>query len=68
MAVALIILPVALLAGYGHWLATRNFTPLDIPVSLSHGHIRTTDFCVNITGEYFVDFIVDRSFPYTLSA
>jgi len=62
IAVALIILPVALLTGYGHWLATRDFTPLDIPVSLSHGHIRTNDFYVNITGEYFVDFIVDRSF------
>lgn len=62
VAVALIVLPVALLAGYGHWLATRNFRPLDVPVSLSRGHIRSRDFYVNVTGRYSVYFRLDRSF------
>jgi hypothetical protein len=62
VAVALIVLPVVLLAGYGRWLATRNFRPLDVPVSLSRGHISTNDFYVNIAGRYSIYFNLDRSF------
>src|ERR1035438_2550632 len=62
--IALIVLPILLLAGYGRWLGTRNFTPLDVPVLFSRGHIRTHDFYVDVTGQYFVDFKVDYPLAY----
>jgi len=52
IAAALIICPVVALIGYKHWLDTRTFEPLDMPISLSRGHIRTPDFYINLTGEY----------------
>jgi hypothetical protein len=44
IAAALIIFPIVGLIGDKHWLDTRILVPLDVPVSLSPGHIRTGDF------------------------
>jgi biopolymer transport protein ExbD len=64
IAIILILLGIALPAGYGRWMGTRTFVALDQQVSLSPGHIRTADFDVNLAGWYQVGVDVDRGFPY----
>lgn len=64
-AAAVIIGPVLAVLGYKRWLDTRTFEPLNIPVSLSRGHIRTPDFYINLTGEYRVLLDVDFAATYS---
>jgi hypothetical protein len=40
--------------GVCRWLSTRIQTPLDIPVSLARGHIRTPEFPINFDSDYIV--------------
>jgi hypothetical protein len=37
-----------------HWMATRIFVPVDMPVSLKRGHIRTGPFLINLRATYSV--------------
>ena len=53
-----IILPRACL----HWLETRTFVPLDMPVSLSRGDIKTPEFFINLKGWYQIVIWVDSDF------
>jgi biopolymer transport protein ExbD len=64
VAIALIVIGIALPSTYAHWLYTRTFVPLDIPVSLSPGHIRTNDFYINLKETYYVEINVDEPFTY----
>jgi biopolymer transport protein ExbD len=64
VAVALILVGIVLPAAYGHWLAKRTFVALDIPVSLSRGHIRTDEFYINLREQYLVDVNADYPFTY----
>jgi hypothetical protein len=63
IAVALIILGLISPAIYWHWFKTRTFVAVDIPVTLSRGHITTNDFYINLREEYLVEVNVDE--PYT---
>ena len=47
-----------------YWVNTRTLVPLDIPVTLAPGHIRTGDFNVNVDAY----FSVEIRFPYTGSS
>jgi biopolymer transport protein ExbD/TolR len=62
--IALIVVSTAAPIGYKHWLATRTFVPLDMPVSLSPGHIKTADFYINLKQLYYIDLRVDSPFGY----
>src|SRR5271154_6395256 len=42
------------------WLATRDWVPLDLPVSLSQGHIRVKAIKVNVAGTYTIEILVNR--------
>lgn len=64
-AAALVIVPAVIVAGYKHWLDTRTFEPLDIPISLSRGHVRTPDFYINLKGEFHAGVSVDYEATYT---
>jgi biopolymer transport protein ExbD len=46
--------------GAQYWRATRTVFPFDMPVSLSHGHIRTGDFYINLPASYYVELFNDR--------
>jgi biopolymer transport protein ExbD len=49
------ILMLAGIVGYvsvHHWMTTRSFAPIDIPVSLQAGHLRTGPFPINLGGVY----------------
>jgi len=39
---------VALFLAYRHWFATRTWVAVDMPISLTPGHIRTGNFYVNL--------------------
>ena len=52
VAVALIFLGIGLPTGYRHWMNTRTFVALDLPVSLSRSRIKTPDFEINLEGWY----------------
>ena len=63
-AAALIICPIVALLGYKRWLDTRTFQPLDMPISLSPGHVKTPNFYINLTSEYRAMVDVDYSATY----
>ena len=64
VAAALIICPIVALMGYKHWLDTRIVAPLDVPVSLSRGHVRTQSFVINLKGQYSVEVKPEPPFGY----
>ena len=59
VAIAFILGGVALYAGSQYWLATRKLVPLDIPISLSRGHIRTPEFSINLDSRYHLEMEVE---------
>jgi biopolymer transport protein ExbD len=48
----LAILGIATFATVKHWVDTRTFVPVNSPVSLAAGHIRTGPFRINLKDEY----------------
>jgi len=62
LAIALIFLGVVFYTGSYYWMTTRTFVPLEMPVSLSRGHIRTGNFYINLKERYEVDLAVDYPF------
>jgi biopolymer transport protein ExbD len=58
------ILAVALSWGYGHWLKTRTFEPVDKAVTLEAGRIQTEQFELNLREEYGVQVEVDYGANY----
>lgn len=41
-------------AAVDHWMSTRNVYPVDMPVSLARGHIRTGPFRLNLNANYWI--------------
>jgi hypothetical protein len=74
-AIALFLIGIVMPISYRHWLTTRTFAPLDIPVSLSRGHIKTSEFYINLREQYLVRLAIDEALidwqacrTYTLSS
>ena len=59
LGLGLFIVGVALTVASQYWLATRTFVPLDIPVSLARGHIRSGEFKINLDATYWIDMHLD---------
>lgn len=55
---------IALPVGWTLWAASRIWVPLDIPVSLSRGHIRSEEFKINVESWYWVGVEVERGFDF----
>jgi hypothetical protein len=51
----LMLLGVCLFGGWMLWLVTRVRYPIDLPVSMSVGHIRTPEFRVNLEALYLIE-------------
>jgi len=47
---------VLLYAGLKHWVDTRNFHPVSVPITLGTGEVVEQKFTVNVGGEYWSDF------------
>jgi len=59
--IGLFLAGIALLVGCKCWLASRTLVALDVPVSLSRGHITTHEFDVNLDSGYFIEIEVEKS-------
>ncbi len=51
----------ALYLGSMYWLETRKLIALDVPVSLSRGHIRTEEFSINLDSGYYIEIEVEET-------
>jgi hypothetical protein len=61
LGVALLLAGIGWFLGHAYWIATRTRIPLDMPISLSRGHIRTDDFQVNLASGYYVEIEVQNT-------
>jgi biopolymer transport protein ExbD len=61
---ALILLGVGTHAGIQHWMATRIVYPVDMPISLAAGHIRTGPFRLNLRAAYSVHIGIPSSWQW----
>ena len=54
--IAMVLGGVLLYAGLKHWVDTRNFHPVSVPITLETGEIVEQKFTVNVGGEYWANF------------
>ena len=59
---ALILIGIVWFGGWAYWTATRIWVPVDLPISLSRGHIRTPAFEINKESAYQIEIEVKREF------
>jgi hypothetical protein len=59
---ALILIGIVVFGSWACWAASRTWVPLEVPISLSQGHIRTAQFKINLEGTYSVAIIVEGKF------
>jgi biopolymer transport protein ExbD len=52
--IGLILLGAAILGGWRWWMATRTWVPLEMPISLAKGHIRSPEFSTNFDGSFWI--------------
>lgn len=63
----LIIFGVCSFAGNTAWYKTRNWVPLDVPITLSTGYFTSSDFTVSVKEAYTIQLEVDREVPKQLT-
>lgn len=61
LGLVLFFIATAIFFSAGHWLNSRIFTPLDIPVSLEARQIQSPTFHINLRESYFVSLDLDFS-------
>lgn len=61
LGIALILGGIGWFLGHAYWITTRKRIPLDVPISLSRGHIETDDFQVNLASGYDVEIEVENT-------
>ena len=52
--IGLILLGAAIFGGWRWWMATRTWVPLEMPISLAKGHIRSREFRTNFDGSFWI--------------
>jgi len=61
---ALVASGVAFFGIWAVWLATRTDRPVDVPISLAVGHVRTREFKVNLNTLYIIEVEVQKKIPF----
>jgi hypothetical protein len=51
---ALVVVSLLLLWGTDHWLSTRTFKPVDIPISVDTEKAETGNFLINVSGKFLI--------------
>jgi hypothetical protein len=46
------------------WLSTRTERPVDIPISMAIGHVRTREFKINLNALFTIDIEVQKTIPF----
>ena len=60
---ALLAAGIGILAAWNLWTKTRNFVPLDLPVSLAAGQTVNSEFRLNFDGLYLIEIEAERTVP-----
>ena len=55
---------VILFAGWAGYLVTRSYEPVNMPVTMPVGHVRTKEFRVNIKAPYEIQIEVKKNIPF----
>jgi hypothetical protein len=55
---------IALYGTWATWLATRTDRPVDVPMSMAVGHVRTREFKINLNALYIIDIEVQKTIPF----
>jgi len=55
---------IALYGTWAAWLATRANRPVDLPISMAVGHVRTREFKVNLKALYTIEIEVQKKIPF----
>ena len=61
MGIVLILLGLATYGSIQYWMMTRTFVPVDMPVSLATGHIKTGPFPINLRDVYSIWIDLDEN-------
>ena len=64
LGIALIIAGLVLFVGRVAWFRTRTCVPVRMPISLSVGHIRTSEFKLNLRKLYLIEIEVQKRLPF----
>jgi biopolymer transport protein ExbD len=51
---ALLLIAASIYGGWEWWMATRTWVPLEMPVSLAPGHIRSPEFKINLDAGFWI--------------
>ncbi len=60
---ALISLGIGVFAAWNWWTKTRNFVPLEVPVSLAAGQSLTAPFKLNFDALYLIEIAAEKTMP-----
>jgi hypothetical protein len=60
---ALVILGLGILGAWTWWTKTRNFEPVNAPVSLAAGQSVSTEFKLNFDGLYLIEIQLEKNIP-----
>jgi hypothetical protein len=52
--IGLILIGAAIFGGWRWWIATRTWVPLEMPISLAKGHIRSPEFKINVKSSFWI--------------
>jgi hypothetical protein len=58
--IALVVLGFSVFAAWKAWTATRNGTPVDVPIALRPGETITRDFRLNLDGLYLIEITAEN--------
>jgi hypothetical protein len=64
LGVGFILTGIAAVCGWALWSETRTWVPVDTPISLTVGHIRTPEFKINQNALYEIAIDAERNIPY----
>lgn len=62
--VILVAVPVSAVASWATWLQTRSTRPVYVPVSLAPGDITSSNFKINLSGQYTLDVEAKKTIPF----
>jgi hypothetical protein len=60
---ALVASGIGIFASWSWWTKTRNFVPVDVPVSMAEGTSVTSDFKLNFDGLYLIEIEAEKTIP-----
>jgi hypothetical protein len=62
--VAFVGVGVAVFGIWTWWLSTRTNHPVDVPISMAPGHVRTSEFKINLKALYTIDIEVEQKIAF----